>query len=159
MHACCSFGRCCSAYARETCVFSCSVSAVVKGMQSTLRGRACGCLSTGRAIRPGLPNVRSPRAVQDSDLSSFLAATPRGTILKALLGGLILTAGFASSKNTRPVMAAAGSDIEKVHFLLNPLAGCQAPGCMRDYPVNRCTPDFNVQDSSIMGIASWTWRH
>lgn len=96
----------------------------VKSMQATLHRRACGCLSSGRAFRTSLPSLRSPRAVQDPERSSLLASTPRGTVLKALLGGLILTAGFASTNSSRPVMAAAGSDIEKVHSLLN--LQCQA---------------------------------
>ena len=113
---------CCSIFvasSRKTFYPARTASIGLRSMQATLHRRACGCLSTGRAFRSGLPSLRSARAVQDPDRSSLLASTPRGTVLKALLGGLILTAGFASTKSGRPVMAAAGSDIEKVHFLLN----------------------------------------
>ena len=89
-------------------------------MQILLHRQACGRLTNVRYLRSGpvsprssSTRLRSPRAVQDLDRQSLTSA-PRGTILKALLGGLILTAGFASSKRARPVMAAAGSDIEKV---------------------------------------------
>lgn len=130
-----SNGRCCGICPSMPCVQllastlesvhpPCTAVNRVKSMQATLHRRACGCLSSGRAFRTSLPSLRSPRAVQDPERSSLLASTPRGTVLKALLGGLILTAGFASTNSSRPVMAAAGSDIEKVHSLLN--LQCQA---------------------------------
>ena len=131
-----SIGRCCGiapacrehapcmllvlvAATHEYCHSDCTAASALGSMQATLHRRACGCLRTGRTFRTSLPSLRSPRAVQDPERSSLLASTPRGTVLKALLGGLILTAGFASTKTSRPVMAAAGSDIEKVHFLLD----------------------------------------